>query len=70
MPTLTIEVTTAQAQRIAAAYGEIFTPPGKPLASATMAQVRSAIIEELKRVVRNYEHQQGIKAIVVSDLEI
>lgn len=69
MPTLTIEVTATQAQRIAAAYGELLTSPGEPIIPATMAQVRQALIEELKRVVSNYEHQQAVKQIVATSID-
>jgi hypothetical protein len=70
MPSITINVTTEQAQRIAAAYGELFTPPGEPPASATIAQIRGALVAELRRVVQNYEHRQAIAAVVVPPLDV
>lgn len=66
MPTLSITVTAEQAARIAEAYGANYIPPR----DATMAEVKTALIEELKRVVRNHERDKAHRAAVIpADIE-
>lgn len=62
MPSLTITVTTEQAQRVADAYGDKLGLNGP----ATMADVKSALIAEMKTVVRNYELGRAYRAVTVA----
>lgn len=66
MPSLTITLTTEQAQRVSAAYGHklgIETP-------AMVDQVKGQLIAEIKSVVRGYEAEQAHKAVTIpADVE-
>lgn len=64
MPTITIDLTVAQAQRVAAAY-ELGGSPAEMLAKIT-----EILKKELARTVRRYEHDQAIRAVVVPPLDI
>jgi hypothetical protein len=66
MPTLSITYTAAEGNRIAAAYGDKLDL-AQP---ATQAQVKAALVAEVKSVVRGYEAQQAHAAVVVAtDIE-
>lgn len=64
MPSLTITTTVDNAQRLAAAVG-YWLNLGR---SATEAEVKQAMINEMKRLTRKYETLQAVEAIVVTDI--
>lgn len=64
MPTLSITTTTQQAQRVVAAYTDKLGFP------ATEADVKAALIDEIKSVVRAYEAKVAYASVVVpADVE-
>lgn len=60
MPSLTITLTAEQAQRVSLAYGNKLYLANP----ATIAEVKGALVDELKSVVRAYETEQAHKAVV------
>ena len=61
MPTLTIRTTAAQAQRVSIAYGRLLnlrTPDKAAERNANAAEIKAAIINQIRQVVIN--HEQGI----------
>jgi hypothetical protein len=62
MPTVTIDLTGPQAARVADAYGDKLGL-GVPV---NMAQFKAHLIEEIKGVVRGYEHRVAINAAVAA----
>lgn len=60
MATLTITTTAPQDARIVAAYGRRLSLPG----NASAAQVKAAVIEQIKQVVRDYEANQAIQSAI------
>ena len=65
MPTLTINTTAAQAQRVSVAYGRLLnlrTPDKSAQRDATGAEIKAAIIGEIKSVVLNYERDIAMQA--------
>ena len=65
MPTLTINTTTTQATRIAVAYGSKLGLNR----NATAAEIKQAVISEIRQVVRSYEHRIQAEAITVDTLD-
>lgn len=64
MPTITIDVTAAQAARIVSAYG---------LGGSNtdmLDKIAWHLKQELIRVVRNHEHQEAVNAVSVPPLDI
>lgn len=66
MPTLTIDLTAAQANRLTAAFGKAHGL-GR---DATNAEVRQYVIDFLKAVVVDKERSAAIDAITVTDLGV
>ena len=62
MPITTITTTLDHAQRIAAAYGDKLNLPG----AATEAQIKAALIDEIKSVVRGYEAKLAHSTVTLS----
>ena len=63
MPTLTIRTTAAQAQRVSIAYGRLLnlrTPDKSAERSANAAEIKAAIINQIRQTV--LEHEQGVAA--------
>lgn len=66
MPSITITTTTDQAARLSPAYGDKLNL-GR---DATQAEVKDALIAEMKSVVRAYEAKQAHAAVVIpADIE-
>lgn len=65
MPTLTIDVTTDQATRIATACGKAWglkNAAGNPRA-ATLTEIRKFLIDQMKGIVIGIEKQAAIQAV-------
>ncbi len=65
MPTLTINTTTAQAQRVSAAYGRLLnlrTPDLSAERNATAAEIKAAIIDQIRQTVIVYERGVAMEA--------
>lgn len=71
MPTLTITTNAVQAQRIAAAFGELHNllDVNGIRRDATATEVKAELIKYLKATVLNYETAQARKAIVATPME-
>jgi len=66
MPSLTITTTAEQASRLASAYGAKLGL-GR---DATQAEVKAALIAEMKSVVRSYEAERAHRSVVIpADIE-
>ncbi len=68
MPTLTINTTGAQAQRVSVAYGRLLnlrTPDKSAERDATAAEVKAEIINQIRGVVLS--HERDIAAQAASD---
>lgn len=66
MASFSIAVTAEQAQRVSAAYGD-FLGLGR---DATLAEVKAALIAEVRSVVRAYETRAAIAAVAApTDVE-
>ena len=64
MPTITIDLTAQQAQRVSDAFEfAMGTPP-------TMADVRQHLVRELKAFVLNQEKRKAEEQIVIPDLGV
>jgi hypothetical protein len=63
MAVLSIDITT-DTVRIQAAYGALLNLPGP----ATAAQVKAAVIDQMKAVVRNYEYTVAQAAVSVGTI--
>lgn len=62
MASVTITYSTADGLRIAAAYGKMLGLEG----SATAAQVKQMLAEQVRTVVRGYERQLALDAIAAA----
>lgn len=69
MPTITIDVTSAQATRLADAFGAKLHRDS-PSTPATISEVRGSLIEYMKDVVRVYEHDKAVSQIADQPLDI
>jgi hypothetical protein len=66
MPSLTITLTTEQANRVSVAYQDKL----RLSAPATISDVKVALIDEIRSVVRAYESKVAHQAVVVpADIE-
>ena len=65
MPTLTIRTTAAQAQRVSVAYGRLLnlrTPDKAAERNANAAEIKAAIIDQIRQTVLEYERGVAIEA--------
>ncbi len=65
MPTLRINTTGAQAQRVSVAYGRMLnlrTPDKSAERDASAAEVKAAVINQIRGVVREYERDIAAQA--------
>ena len=64
MPTLTIDTTPEQAQRIATAFGRLknLREADKTPRDATAAEIKADVIEYIRQVVINYEQDVAMQA--------
>ena len=65
MPTITIDVTAQQANRISAAFGKAWNlkdGAGEPR-TATLAELRKFLIDQLAGVVYGIEHKETVEAV-------
>lgn len=71
MPSITITTTAPQAQRIAAALGGRYTLKDQSGAvrSATDAEVKAWVIDQLRNLTLDWEREQAVKAITISPLD-
>lgn len=63
MPIITIDLTAAQAQRLAPAFKEETGIP-EGAGAPTIADVKAYLIDHLKTMVRQYERREAMKAAV------
>lgn len=71
MPSITITTSAPQAQRLATAFGGFFTlkdAQGNPRA-ATELEIKAWIVQRLREIVMQYEHDKEAKAITVAPFE-
>jgi len=67
MPSITLTFTTDHATRIAAAYGKKLSLEGP----ATVADVKAALVAEIRSVVRGVEAEEAHRAVVIpADVEL
>ncbi len=65
MPTLTINTTAAQAQRVSVAFGRqlnLRTPDKSAERDATAAEVKSAVIDHIRQTVLSHERDVATQA--------
>ncbi len=68
MPTLTINTTAGQAQRVSVAYGRLLnlrTPDKSAERDATAAEIKAAVINQIRGVV--LEHERDVVMQAASD---
>ena len=73
MPTLTIRTTAAQAQRVSVAYGRLLnlrTPDKSAERNANAAEIKSAIIDQIRQTVIGYEQGVAAEAAIAAVTEI
>lgn len=66
MPTITIDLTAPQSQRVGAAFGKAYNL-GR---DATASEVRQFLINYMKAVVTDKERSAAIDAITIADLGV
>ncbi len=65
MPTLTINTTAAQAQRVSIAYGRLLnlrTPDKSAERNANAAEIKAAVIDQIRHTVIGYEQGVAVEA--------
>ena len=65
MPTLTINTTSAQAQRVSVAYGRLLnlrTPDKSAERDATAAEIKAAVIDQIRSIVLVHERETAMQA--------
>ena len=73
MPTLTIRTTAAQAQRVSGAYGRslnLRTPDKSAERNANAAEIKAAIIDQIRQTVLEYEQGVAIEAAIAAVADI
>lgn len=66
MPTLSIDFTAPQAQRMATAIGGVL----RLARDATPAEVKQYWVDEMKRLVKNVEYENATRQITSASLDI
>ena len=73
MPTLTVRTTAEQAQRVSVAYGRLLnlrTPDKSAERNANAAEIKAAIIDQMRRTVIEHEQGVAIEAAIAAVTEI
>lgn len=70
MPSFTINLTVAQAERVAEAYSPRATGGSPPVLITTMEELKAAVVEEMKQRVLAYEHHKSTLTITVPPVDI